>query len=179
MKVIVILLVTIAMFCCSCNNSANNYTITKDDSSKIITAYLNSLKSEVVPANVVYANGRAGFGNIISTEDSKRYVERYKKNISSYDDRFSNSVWFDSSVVRFLGNYFDTTKRNVTGIRIYIAQYDKKIEGTNATVADQTSVIIVPTKPNKKPDWDAITAKTILFKGALNHGELCPQACDY
>ena len=103
-------------------------------------------------------------------------------NDTSHNKYVTYSVHFDKDVFQFIGNYLDTTKRDIEGIRLFQIQYDKILHGDDGRVPGQRdsvqySVLFVPTKANRSNDWDAWKRENIKYFGALNHGELCPNNC--
>lgn len=131
-----------------------------------------------------------GFANIVTDSAAKQHILNFEKdplNNTSENKFVTLSVYFDKKVFQYIGHYFDTTSRNVSGIRIYNTKYDhilldneieRKVPGQQDI--NQRSILFVPTTPDKKPDWAAWDRNTFpeskRFDG-YNHGELCPNSC--
>jgi hypothetical protein len=131
-----------------------------------------------------------GFANIVTDSADRQHIANFERNPLNDTSRFkyiTYSVYFDKQVFQYIGNYFDTTKRNVEGIRIYNTEYDhilRDAHGVERSVIgqqaiNQRSILFVPTTLDKKPDWSAWDINTFpgLKRDGYNHGELCPNSC--
>lgn len=97
-------------------------------------------------------------------------------------DSLSAAVWIDECVFFKLAALLNRASNNLDGINVLIGAYSRK-EPLNSTSrgqlkADQSTVILVPTK-NQVSDWQAVQNNYKILAGyAYNHGELCPQKCN-
>jgi len=159
--------------------SEDNTTTKNSDSAGVVDSVTNRKNLAQQNPVKVADNEKFGYWNIISTPEAKGYIKKFQEEVADHDSRFTKSILFDKEVFIELGKFLDTTTKNIKYVKIYVCQYNTFVaQGQN--VRDQFSVVIVPARPNKTPDWDAITmetAKNFKFLGGLNHGELCPIKC--
>jgi hypothetical protein len=128
-----------------------------------------------------------GFKNIISSIEAQHYKDFYKSHFRGWYKKVPESIWFTREVYEYLGDFFNNdTKNEYDGIRIFFMQYDKPGVAPGGVKNKRISICMVPTK-NRKEHWDSRPENKVRdyiqkitgteFKGALDHGEICPQKC--
>jgi hypothetical protein len=119
---------------------------------------------------------------LIDPDEAKRYIQNYKDDHdTATDPKITYSIFFGRDAIRYMGHYFDTAGKNVTGVRIFNIQYNKKIMESQKHEKQQ-AILFVPEDFNRNILWNewiknSATIKSLTLVDALNHGELCPNRC--
>lgn len=141
---------------------------------------------------------KAGFGNIlIDSQTAYKYKDIFEKNIRRptlgiINDKISQAVWFNREAILLLADSL-RKYQDLDGVRIHLMAYDTLKSAPGQYKPHQVSLVMVPTNPKQGDptkhidNWRVLRNETIKanaflktlkpFDG-LNHGELCPKACE-
>ena len=103
------------------------------------------------------------------------YINNYRNKFETKNaKKHTRSIFLTKDYFFKLRDFFkDPAMKAYDGIRIFFACYNTLLVPSQIH-KKQITIILAPTK-NKRADFDILN---IRFKDALNHGELCPNACD-
>ena len=163
-------------------------TVFKTTADPKVSEHLTDMKSKLE----IYATS----GNIESYSSTilkKNYFDKiYRKNpgtgVKPSKDSLSQSIWIDSCVIVTLDNILKNNPTTHDGVNFSMAAYKTKNPKLQSQLyPNQSTVILIPTKPNASgshdSDWAIIEAfiRAKIYKAVsagLNHGELCPTKCN-
>jgi hypothetical protein len=110
--------------------------------------------------------------------------------VAKQKDSLSKAIWIDSCVIYFIQKTLRKNSATVDGINIRTAAYFDNFTTTikGRFKPNQSTIIIVPSSPgatgSHTDNWQItedifnVTKRIKKIKGAFNHGELCPKACE-
>jgi hypothetical protein len=119
---------------------------------------------------------------LIDSTKAKEYIQNYRHDHDTAADRkITFSIFFGRDAMSYMGNYFDTASKNVTGVRIFNMQYNKMMRASQNHERQQ-GVLFVPEDFKGNILWnewkkDSTTTESLNLVDAVNHGELCPNSC--
>ncbi len=109
---------------------------------------------------------------------------RNSRNLPKDKDPLSESVWMSRCVFIYLRDLIEKPENQIDGIRVYMGAYGRIMGTVPGQIAPyQSTILLVPTTLDSvskvhNDRWDLLRPdKSAKMIDALNHGELCPNAC--
>jgi hypothetical protein len=115
---------------------------------------------------------------LLDSATATRYIDIYQRKFTRWHNmNHTKYIFLDTTYFSYLYTFFtDPANSQYDGIRIYFADYNDFIDPdrTHQARKKQITILLAPTIHQE----GQLNVFLPLTRDALNHGELCPNACD-
>lgn len=129
---------------------------------------------------------------VLDSGTAHQYKRYYKNRFCILNKFHSKSVWLHKENFMFIGAFFKDlpSNKDYDGIRVFFASYDKWMPAIPSQARQKQMTVILTPTIKKEPIFSAFGKYRGIYLNKfseiekieriknLNHGELCPKACD-